>query len=111
MNTLRNQVQLIGNLGNDPEIITFDSGKKMAKINLATNESYTDANGEKVAHTEWHKVVFFGKKVEVVEKYLQKGKEILVKGKITYREYEDKEGNKRYSTDIVANDILFLGVK
>ncbi len=74
MNTLRNQVQLIGNLGNDPEIITYDNNKKMAKISLATNESYTNAKGEKIENTQWHKVVFFGKTVGIVEKYLQKGK-------------------------------------
>ena len=111
MNTLRNQVQLIGNLGNDPEIITYDNNKKMAKISLATNESYTNAKGEKIENTQWHKVVFFGKIVEVVEQYLQKGKEVLISGKITYSEYTDKEGNKRYSTEIVANDLLLLGTK
>jgi single-strand DNA-binding protein len=111
MNTLRNQVQLIGNLGNDPEITTFDNGKKMAKFSLATNESYTNATGEKIEKTQWHRVVFFGKTVDFIEKYMQKGKEVLVSGKITYGEYTDKDGNKRYSTDIVGNELLALGNK
>ena len=112
MNTLRNQVQLIGNLGNDPEIITYDNNKKMAKISLATNESYTNAKGEKIENTQWHKVVFFGKSnVDFIEKYMQKGKEVLVSGKITYKKYTNKEGNERYSTDIVAHDLVALGSK
>ena len=91
MSTLRNQVQLIGNLGNDPEIFTFESGVKRAKITLATNETYKDAQGNKVTKTDWHTVIFWGKTVDIVEKYLQKGKEIAVSGKLTYRDYEDKD--------------------
>lgn len=111
MNSLRNQVQLIGNLGNDPEIITFESGKKRAKITLATNETYKDAQGKKITHTDWHTVIFWGKSVEIIEKYVQKGKEIAVSGKLTYRDYEDKEGNKRYVTEIVGSDLVLLGGK
>ena len=111
MNTLRNQVQLIGNLGNDPEIFQFENGKKKATISLATNETYINADKEKVTNTQWHKVVFFGKTAETVEKYLKKGKEIAIGGKLTYREYSDKEDNKRFITEVVANELVMLGSK
>lgn len=111
MNTLRNQVQLIGNLGTDPEITTFDSGKKKAKLNIATHEFYRDAQGNKVENTAWHTVVFWGKPVEVIEKYLQKGKEVGISGKLSYRDYQDKDGVKRYVTEIVGNDLVLLGSK
>ncbi len=111
MNTLRNQVQLIGNLGNDPEIFQFENGTKKATLSIATNETFVNAEKEKVTNTQWHKVVFFGKTVEIVEKYLQKGKEIAISGKLMYRDYEDKDGNKRYVTEIVGNDLVMLGTK
>ena len=111
MNTLRNQVQLIGNLGNDPEIFQFESGKKKASISIATNETFVNADKEKITNTQWHKVVFFGKTADIVEKYLQKGKEIAITGKLTYRDYEDKSGNKRYVTEIVGNELVMLGSK
>ena len=111
MNTLRNKVQLIGNLGNDPEIITLESGKKLAKISIATNESYKNAQGEKVKDTQWHSVVAWNKTAEIVEKYLQKGNEVAIEGKLTTRSYETKEGEKRYITEIVCNDLLMLGGK
>ncbi len=111
MNTLRNQVQLIGNLGNDPEIFNFENGTKKASFNIATNETYLNADKEKVTNTQWHKVAFFGKTAEIVEKYLQKGKEVAINGKLTYRDYEDKDGNKRYVTEIVGNELVMLGSK
>ena len=111
MNTLRNKVQLIGNLGNDPEIITMDSGKKLAKFNVATNESYKNSNGERETKTEWHRVVCFGKTAEIVESYLIKGKEIAIEGKLTHNSWEDKDGNKRYNTEVVCNELLMLGNK
>ncbi len=111
MNTLRNQVQLIGNLGNNPEITNFDNGKKLARISLATNENYTNTQGEKITNTEWHTVVLWNKTAEIAEKYLQKGKEVIIRGKLTHREYDDKEGNKRYVTEVVGNEILLLGSK
>ncbi len=111
MNTLRNQVQLIGNLGSDPEIFQFENGSKKASIHLATNETYTNADKEKVTKTQWHLVVFYGKTADIVEKYLQKGKEIAVSGKLTYREYQDKDGNKRMLTEIIGNELLMLGGK
>jgi len=109
MNTLRNKVQLIGNLGNDPEIINLESGKKLAKFSIATNENYKNAQGEKVTDTQWHNVVAWGKTAEIVEKYVTKGKEIAVEGKLTNRSYETKEGEKRYITEIVCNELLLLG--
>ena len=111
MSTLRNKVQLIGNLGNSPEIITLDSGKKLAKFSLATNESYKNAEGEKVTETQWHNLIAWGKTAEIVEKYLEKGKEIAIEGKLTSRSYDDKDGNKRYITEVVVNELLMLGNK
>lgn len=111
MNTLRNKVQLIGNLGNTPEIITLDSGKKLAKFSIATNESYKNAQGEKITETQWHNLVAWNKTAEIVEKYLEKGNEIAVEGKLTSRSYDDKDGNKRYITEVVVNELLMLGNK
>ena len=108
MNTLRNKVQLIGNLGNDPEIITLDSGKKLAKFSLATNESYKDANGEKQTKTEWHNLVAWDKTAEIIEKYVTKGKEIAIEGKLTNRSWDDKEGNKRYTTEVVVSEVVLF---
>jgi len=109
MNTLRNKVQLIGNLGNDPEIITLDSGKKLAKFNVATNETYKNASGERVTDTQWHRVIAWGKTADIIEQYITKGKEVAVEGKLSHRSYEDKEGNKRYATEVVCNELLMLG--
>ncbi|WP_299113971.1 single-stranded DNA-binding protein [uncultured Winogradskyella sp.] len=109
MNTLRNKVQLIGNLGNDPEIITLESGKKLAKFSLATNESYKNAQGEKVTQTDWHNLIAWNKTADIIEKYVTKGKEIAIEGKLTSRSYDDKEGQKRYVTEVVVNELLMLG--
>ncbi|UMB59680.1 single-stranded DNA-binding protein [Lutibacter sp. A80] len=111
MSTLRNKVQLIGNLGNNPEIISLDSGKKLAKFSLATNESFKNAQGEKVTETQWHNLVAWGKTAEIVEKYLEKGKEVAIEGKLTTRNYEDKEGTKKYITEVLVNELLMLGNK
>lgn len=109
MNTLRNKVQLIGNLGQDPEIINLESGKKLARFTLATNESYKNSKGEKITDTQWHQVVAWGKTADIVEKYVLKGKEIAVEGKLTTRTWEDKDGMKRYTTEVVCNELLMLG--
>ena len=109
MSTLRNKVQLIGNLGNNPEIIILDSGKKLAKFSIATNESYKNAQGEKIQNTQWHNVVAWNYTAEIVEKYLEKGKEIAIEGKLTSRSYDDQDGNKRYITEVVCNELLMLG--
>ena len=109
MNALRNKVQLIGHVGQDPEIKNLDGGKKVANLTIATNESYKNEKGEKVEQTEWHKVVAWGKTAEIIEKYVTKGKEIAIEGKLTHRSYDDKNGEKRYITEVVANDVLLLG--
>ncbi|MDX1277497.1 single-stranded DNA-binding protein [Oceanihabitans sediminis] len=109
MNTLRNKVQLIGNLGNDPEIIQLESGKKLAKFSIATNENYRNAKGEKVTDTQWHNVVAWGKTADIVEKYVAKGKEVAVEGRLTTRSWDDKDGVKRYTTEVVCNELLLLG--
>ncbi len=111
MNTLRNKVQLIGNLGNDPEIITLESGKKLAKFSLATNESYKNANGERITDTQWHNIVAWGKTAEIIESFVTKGKEVAIEGKLSNRSWEDKDGNKRYITEVVCNELLMLGNK
>tara|TARA_B100000767_G_scaffold262276_1_gene274765 strand:- start:17809 stop:18141 length:333 start_codon:yes stop_codon:yes gene_type:complete len=108
MNTLRNKVQLIGNLGNDPEIITLDSGKKLAKFSLATNEYYKDADGQKQTKTDWHNLVAWNKTAEIIENYVTKGKEIAIEGKLTNRSWDDKEGNKRYITEVVVSEVLMF---
>ena len=109
MNTLKNQVQLIGHVGTEPEIKNFEGGRKLANLTLATNETYKNDKGEKVEETQWHKVVAWGKTAEVIEKYVSKGKEIAICGKLTHRRYDDKNGDKRYITEIVANELLLLG--
>ncbi len=109
MSTLRNTVQLIGHVGNDPEIVNLESGKKLAKFSVATNESYKNAKGEKITDTQWHNIVAWGKTAELIENYVPKGKEIGIEGKLTSRSYEDKEGVKRYITEVVCKEILLLG--
>ena len=106
---MKNKVQLIGNVGQEPEVKTLGEGKKVANITLATNDYYINDKGDKVEQTEWHRVTAWGKVAEIIEKYVTKGKEIAIEGKLTYRSYDDKEGNKRYITEVVANDILLLG--
>ena len=106
MSTLRNKVQLIGHVGNDPEIKTFDGGKKLAKLNVATNESYKNDKGEKVEETQWHSLIAWGKTADIIEKYVVKGKEIAIEGKLTHRSYEDKNGEKRYVTEVVIDELL-----
>ena len=109
MSTLRNKVQLIGNLGNDPEIINLESGKKLAKFSIATNDYFKNSKGEKVTDTQWHNVIAWGKTADLIENYVSKGKEIAVEGKLTSRSYDDASGNKKYITEIVANEVLLLG--
>jgi len=108
MNTLRNKVQLIGHAGANPEIKNFENGKKLASINLAIDEVYTNNNGEKIKETQWHKVVAWGKTAELIEKYVSKGKEIAIEGKLATRTYDDKNGDKKYVTEVVVNEILLF---
>jgi len=111
MNALRNKVQLIGNLGNAPEVRNTESGKKLVKFSVATNEIYTNSKGEKVKETQWHNLIAWGKVADIAEKYLLKGTEVAVEGKLITRNYTDKEGNKKYVTEIQVNELLLLGSK
>jgi len=111
MKTLRNKVQLIGNLGADPEIKELTDGKTVAKLSLATSDTYKKASGEKVTDTQWHNLVAWGGTAEVAGKYLKKGNRIAIEGRLVNRTYEDKKGIKRYVTEIVVNDLLMLGDK
>jgi single-strand DNA-binding protein len=106
---MKNRVQLIGRVGQDPEVKNLEGGKKVATITIATNDVYYKDNGDKVEQTEWHRVTAWGKTAEIIEKYVTKGKEIAIEGKLTHRTYEDKNGEKRYVTDIVVNEVLLLG--
>ncbi|WP_264559813.1 MULTISPECIES: single-stranded DNA-binding protein [unclassified Flavobacterium] len=106
---MKNRVQLIGHVGQEPEVKNLEGGKKLANISIATNEVYYKDNGDKVEKTEWHRVTAWGKTAEIIEKYVTKGKELAIEGKLTTRSYDDKEGVKRYITEIVANEVLLLG--
>lgn len=108
MNALRNKVQLIGRLGQDPEIRTLESGKKVAHFNMATNESYKNADGAKVDETTWHSIVAWNGLAELTSKFLAKGKEVCIEGRINYRSYTDKNGNQKNVTEIVATDLVML---
>jgi single-strand DNA-binding protein len=109
MNALRNKVQLIGRLGQDPEIRTLESGKKVAHFNLATNESYRNSEGTKIDETTWHSIVAWNGLAELASRYLAKGKEVCIEGRISYRTYTDKNGIQKNFTEIVANDLVMLG--
>ncbi|WP_026954656.1 single-stranded DNA-binding protein [Algoriphagus vanfongensis] len=109
MNALRNKVQLIGRMGDKIQVKTFDSGKIKGSVNLATSETYRNAQGEKVSETTWHHLVVWGKQAEILEKYTDKGSEIAIEGKITNRDYTDKDGVKKYITEIVVHEFLLMG--
>jgi len=111
MYTLKNKVQLIGNLGNAPEIKTISGDKKLARFSIATNEVYRNTKGEKVKETTWHNLVAWGKIAGIVEKYLNKGSEVAVEGKLISRSYTDKDGVKKYITEVQVNELLMLGSK
>ncbi|MCC6251744.1 MAG: single-stranded DNA-binding protein [Bacteroidia bacterium] len=111
MKNLRNSVRLIGNLGMNPEIKEIANDKKMAKFSIATNETYKNEEGEKVTETQWHNLIAWGNQAKIVEKYLKKGNEVAIEGKLTSRSYNDKEGVKRYVTEIIVSEILMLGSK
>ena len=111
MTNLKNSVKLIGHLGKDPEVKTFDSGKKMATFTIATSDSYKNPKGEKVQDTQWHNLVIWGKLADVAGQYLKKGSEIAIEGKLVHRTYETSAGEKRYITEINVNEMLMLGRK
>ena len=111
MYALKNKVQLIGNLGNAPEVKSIEGGKKLVKFSVATNESYRNAKGEKITETQWHNVVAWGKVAEIAEKFLSKGSEVAVEGKLIYSNYTDKDGVKKYFTEIQVSELLLLNSK
>lgn len=108
LHAMQNKVQLIGHVGQEPEVKTVNN-KKVANLSLATNEVYYKDNGDKVEKAEWHRVTAWGKTAEIIDKYVVKGKEIAVEGKLTHRSYDDKDGNKRYVTEVLVNEVLLLG--
>ena len=110
MNILRNHVQLIGRVGADTEMKTFDSGKSMVTLSLATNDYYKDKDGNKQERTEWHRIVAWGKTAELMDQLLKKGDEVAVEGKLTHRSYE-KDGETRYATEVIVNEFLLFGKK
>lgn len=109
MKNLRNSVQLIGRLGQDPEVRTLTTGKKLTTFSLATSDYYRNAKGEKVEDTQWHNVVAWGKVGEIAAEYLAKGEEVALEGKLTHRSYENNAGEKRYVTEINLNELLMIG--
>jgi single-strand DNA-binding protein len=111
MYALKNKVQLIGNLGNSPGVRTLEGGRKMARFSMATNENYRNAEGERITETHWHNLIAWGKLADIAERFLEKGKEVAIEGKLINRSYQDREGNKRYVTEIQVNELLLLGGK
>lgn len=111
MNSLRNRVQLIGHLGQDPEVKQLDSGRTVANMSLATSDNYRDSQGNRVEDTQWHNLVAWGKQAEIAEKFLNKGKEIAVEGRLVHRTFDDNEGKKRYVSEVVINEIVMVGKK
>ena len=109
--SLRNKVTLIGHTGKDVEVVNFENGGIKASVSLATNDYYTNAQGEKVEDTQWHNLVAFGKTAEIMQKYVTNGKEIAVEGKIIYRSYDTQDGQKRYITEIRIDELVLLGSK
>ena len=111
MSSLRNSVKLIGNLGAKPEVKHLEGGKVVARMSIATTESYKNTKGEKVQDTTWHQLVAWGKTAEIAEKFLDKGSELAIEGKLTNRSYEDKDGVKKYISEVLVNEIVMLGGK
>ncbi len=108
MNQLKNRVQLIGNLGNDPDVRELENGTTLAKFSLATTETYKNGSGDKISNTQWHNLVAFGPTASFAGKYLKKGNRIAVDGKLSHRSYEDKDGVKKYITEVIVNEIQNL---
>ena len=111
MRNLRNRVQLIGNVGKEPDVRTFESGKTMATFSLATSETYTDQNGKQVTDTQWHQIIAWGKTANFIESYVDKGNRLAIDGKLVHRSYNDKDGNTKYITEVVVNEVMLLTAK
>lgn len=108
MKTLRNKVNLIGNLGINPEIKTLDKGGKLAKVTIATNETYKNAKGEKITETQWHNLIAWGKTADILERYTKAGSKVAIEGKLVNRSYTDKAGQKKYITEVEINEVMVL---
>ena len=108
MTTINNRVQLVGNLGATPEVKSFDGGNKVARFSVATSDNYTNKKGEKVTNTNWHNVVAWGKLADIAQDLFQKGSQVSIDGKLTTRNYTDKQGVKKYITEVVANELLLM---
>lgn len=111
MTSLRNNVKLIGHLGQDPEVRTFETGNKKASFSIATTDAYKNQKGEKIKDTQWHNIVIWGKLADIAGQYLKKGSEIAIEGKLVHRVYETTGGEKRYITEINVDELLMLGNK
>lgn len=111
MNTLRNKVTLIGRVGATPEVVTFDSGKTLARLSLATNESYKDKNGNWQDNTQWHSINAWGNLAENIKSNLNKGQEVIIEGRLVHQSYETKDGEKRFQTVVEATEFLVLSPK
>jgi single-strand DNA-binding protein len=108
MNNLKNRVNLIGYLGMNPQVRETSNGKKMAKFTMATSETYRNSKGDKVTETQWHNIVVWGNQAAYAEKYMEKGQQVAIEGKLTHREYKDTKGEKRFITEVVVHEILIL---
>ncbi len=108
MSTMKNTVQLVGNVGQDPDIRNLEGGKKVANFSIATSDNYKNEKGEKVEQTEWHRIVAWGNSAEIIEKFVIKGNQIGIVGKLTHRTYDDKDGIKRSITEVLVNEVLLL---
>jgi single-strand DNA-binding protein len=111
MTTIKNKVQLIGNLGKDPEVRHLEGGKVVANFNIATSDTFVNQQGEKIQNTQWHSVVAWGNTAKIAEKYLKKGSEVAIQGKLTHRSYEDKNGQTKYISEVLINEIMLMGSK
>ncbi len=111
MNSLKNKVQLIGRLGANPELRNLEGGRSVARMRIATTDTYRNAAGEKIEDTQWHTVVAWGKTAEIAGRFLSKGSEVMVEGRLTYNEYTAKDGTKRYATEVVVNEMLMMDKK
>lgn len=111
MKALINSVRLMGRLGMDPEMKIFDNNRKLAKMSLATNEVYKTGEGEKITDTQWHNLVLWGHNAEIAEKYLTKGKEVAIEGRLATRNFTDREGRKHFITEIIVNELLMISKK
>ena len=108
MNNLKNRVNLIGNLGMNPQVREIGNGRKVARFTIATSESYRNSKGDKVTETQWHNIVAWGSQATFAERYMEKGQQVAVEGKLTHRDYKDDKGEKHYITEVVVNEILIL---